>query len=119
LGKPRVHLALPISTAHPARKGTGYVRLNTLSSAASKTGLTRNRTITNPVTGSPIDYYQIYINQFTQKVYPTKGDAVLVGYDGMSPGPTFLVEKGRETVVRFINNATMASAVHLHGSYSV
>ncbi len=71
------------------------------------------------MTGNPIDYYQIYINQFTQKVYPTKGDAVLVGYDGMSPGPTFLVEKGRETVVRFINNATLASAVHLHGSYSV
>ena len=44
---------------------------------------------------------------------------MLVGYDGISPGPTFLVEKGRETVVRFINNATLASAVHLHGSYSV
>lgn len=85
----------------------------------SDTWLTRRRTITNPVTSNPIDYYEIYINQFKQKVYPTKGDAVLVGYDGISPGPTFLVEKGRETVVRFINNATLASAVHLHGSYSV
>ncbi|GAB1312539.1 Bilirubin oxidase [Madurella fahalii] len=79
---------------------------------------TASMTITNPVTGNPIDYYEIHINQFTQNIYPTKGDAVLVGYDGMSPGPTFIVEKGRETVVRFVNNATMDSAVHLHGSYS-
>lgn len=78
-----------------------------------------DRTITNPVTSSPIDYYEVYINQFTQKVYPNKGDAVLVGYDGISPGRTFIVEKGRETVVRFINNATLASSIHLHGSYSV
>jgi hypothetical protein len=81
--------------------------------------LREHRTITNPVTGGPIDYYEIYINQFTQQVYPNKGNAVLVGYDGISPGPTFLIEKGRETVVRFINNATLASSVHLHGSYSV
>lgn len=77
------------------------------------------RTITNPVTGNPIDYYEVYIKQFTQNVYPNKGNAILVGYDGISPGPTFIVEKGRETVVRFINNATLSSAVHLHGSYSV
>jgi hypothetical protein len=25
--------------------------------------------------------------------------------------------KGREAVVRFVNNAQMASSVHLHGSY--
>ncbi|KAK3311811.1 Cupredoxin [Apodospora peruviana] len=75
-------------------------------------------TITNPVTGNPIDYYEIYINEFTTNVYPNKGDAVLVGYDGMSPGPTFLMQKGRESVVRFVNNATMDNSVHLHGSYS-
>lgn len=71
------------------------------------------------MTGNPIDYYEVHISQFTQSIYPNKGDTVLVGYDGMSPGPTFIVEKGRETVVRFVNNATMDSAVHLHGSYSV
>jgi FtsP/CotA-like multicopper oxidase with cupredoxin domain len=71
------------------------------------------------VTSGPIDYYEVYINQFTQNVYPNRGNAVLVGYDGISPGPTFIVEKGRETVVRFINNATLASSIHLHGSYSV
>ncbi|KAK1757942.1 bilirubin oxidase [Echria macrotheca] len=75
-------------------------------------------TITNPVTGNPIDYYEVHINQFTQQVYPGKGPATLVGYDGMSPGPTFLIERGRESVVRFVNNATMDNSVHLHGSYS-
>ena len=36
----------------------------------------------------------------------------------MSPGPTFLVPKGTETVVRFINNAARSNSVHLHGSPS-
>ncbi|KAL2121670.1 hypothetical protein VTJ04DRAFT_2125 [Mycothermus thermophilus] len=36
----------------------------------------------------------------------------------MSPGPTFIIEKGQETVVRFVNNASEATSVHLHGSYS-
>lgn len=81
--------------------------------------LTRVRTITNPVTGGPIDYYEVYINHFQQQIYPNKGPADMVGYDGIAPGPTFLIEKGRESVVRFINNATMATSVHLHGSYSV
>jgi len=76
-------------------------------------------TITNPVTSNPIDYYEVNINAFQSTVYPNKGPADLVGYDGISPGPTFLIEKGRETVVRFINNATMDTSVHLHGSYSV
>ncbi|KAK3364574.1 Cupredoxin [Lasiosphaeria hispida] len=75
-------------------------------------------TITNPVTGNPIDYYEVNINAFQSQVYPGKGPANLVGYDGISPGPTFLIERGRETVVRFVNNATMDNSVHLHGSYS-
>ncbi|KAK0671729.1 Cupredoxin [Cercophora samala] len=75
-------------------------------------------TVTNPVTGNPIHYYEVYINRFTQQVYPNKGPATLVGYDGISPGPTFIVERGHETVVRFINNASIENSVHLHGSYS-
>ncbi|KAK4443350.1 putative bilirubin oxidase precursor [Podospora aff. communis PSN243] len=72
--------------------------------------------ITNPVTGNPIDYYEVYINAYTQTVYPNKSPVNLVGYDGMSPGPTFIIDRGRETVVRFVNNASMANSVHLHGS---
>ncbi|KAJ9639000.1 hypothetical protein H2201_005910 [Coniosporium apollinis] len=75
-------------------------------------------TYTNPNTGAAIDYYEVEIKEFEQQVYPGLKPARLVGYDGVSPGPTFRVERGRETVVRFINKAVMASAVHLHGSYS-
>ncbi|KAI8268695.1 Bilirubin oxidase [Colletotrichum sp. SAR11_239] len=74
--------------------------------------------ITNPVTNKQIDYYEVDIVPFKQQVYPNKGPASLVGYDGLSPGPTFLVPRGRETVVRFTNKATLPSAVHLHGSPS-
>jgi bilirubin oxidase len=79
----------------------------------------RCRTVTNPVTGKPIDYYEIEIKPLTQQVYPGKKPARLVGYDGASPGPTFLMERGREAVVRFVNHGDLANSVHLHGSYSV
>lgn len=37
----------------------------------------------------------------------------------MVPGPTFMMERGLTSLVRFINNAELANSVHLHGSYSV
>lgn len=76
-------------------------------------------TVTNPVTNKPIDYYEVNILPLQQQVYPNLGLANLVGYDGISPGPTFRMERGREAVVRFVNKASMANSVHLHGSYSV
>ncbi|KAK2055541.1 multicopper oxidase [Colletotrichum caudatum] len=72
--------------------------------------------INNPVTNKPIDYYEVDIMPFKKQIYPDRGPASLVGYDGMSPGPTFMVPRGRETVVRFTNKAFLPSAVHLHGS---
>jgi FtsP/CotA-like multicopper oxidase with cupredoxin domain len=51
------------------------------------------------------------------QVYPNLGKTKLVGYDGMAPGPTFMMRKGTEAVVRFINHADRANSVHLHGSY--
>lgn len=74
--------------------------------------------MTNPVTGKEIWYYEIEIKPFTQQVYPNLKPAKLVGYDGMSPGPTIVVPKGTETVVRFLNNASVENSVHLHGSPS-
>ncbi|KAL0941611.1 bilirubin oxidase, partial [Colletotrichum truncatum] len=79
---------------------------------------TNQPTVVNPVTGKKIRYYEIEIKEFSQKVYPNLGNATLVGYDGISPGPTFLMERGEEAVVRFTNHAKMANSVHLHGSYS-
>ncbi|KAI5791902.1 Cupredoxin [Geopyxis carbonaria] len=75
-------------------------------------------TYTNPKTGTPIDFYQVEMKPFSKKIFPNLGAASLVGYDGQVPGPTFRVERGRETVVRFINKGFRPSAIHLHGSYT-
>jgi bilirubin oxidase len=77
------------------------------------------KTYTNPVTGGQIQYFEVEIKELTQQVYPGKSPAKLVGYDGLSPGPTFQMTRGVESVVRFKNSAKMANSVHLHGSYSV
>lgn len=81
-------------------------------------GISFCRKILNPVTGKEIWYYEVEIKPFTQQVYPNLRAAKLVGYDGMSPGPTFIIPRGTESIVRFINNAEMENSVHLHGSYS-
>ncbi|KAH9233232.1 hypothetical protein K456DRAFT_1838498 [Colletotrichum gloeosporioides 23] len=74
--------------------------------------------VNNPVTNKPIDYYEMEILPFTQKIYPDRGPVSLIGYDGMSPGPTYIIPRGRETVVRLSNKAVNPSVMHLHGSYT-
>ncbi|KAF2750399.1 Cupredoxin [Sporormia fimetaria CBS 119925] len=74
--------------------------------------------IINPITGKEIWYYELVIKSFTQQIYPNLKPAQLVGYDGISPGPTFMVPRGTETVVRVINQYTKEASVHLHGSPS-
>ncbi|ELQ38081.1 bilirubin oxidase [Pyricularia oryzae Y34] len=76
------------------------------------------RTLTNPTTGRPMHYYEVEIRPFMQQIYPDLGATRLVGYNGMSPGPTVIVPRDTETVMRFANNADQENAVHLHGSYS-
>ena len=53
------------------------------------------RQYVNSTTGDVIDFYEIEIKPFEQQVYPGLQKARLVGYDGISPGPTFKIEKGR------------------------
>ncbi|KAI1338635.1 Cupredoxin [Xylariaceae sp. FL0016] len=74
--------------------------------------------ITNPVTGDDILYFEIEMKPFQQQVYPGLLPATLHGYDGMSPGPTFVIPRGQESVVRFVNNVERETSVHLHGSPS-
>lgn len=75
-------------------------------------------TYENKTSGKKIDFYEVTVKPFTQEVYPGLKPAQLVGYDGVSPGKTFRMTKGREAVVRFKNEAPMDISVHLHGSYS-
>lgn len=77
------------------------------------------RVIPHPSTGKDINYYEVEIKELKQQVYPDRGPATLVGYDGLSPGPTFQMQRGTEAVVRFINKSKKPNSVHLHGSYSV
>lgn len=56
------------------------------------------------------------IKPFNQTIYPDLGPAQLVGYDGISPGPTVIIPRGVESIVRFVNNAELENSVHLHGS---
>jgi bilirubin oxidase len=74
--------------------------------------------LTNPETGGDIWYYEVEIKNFKEQVYPGLAEADLVGYDGISPGPTFMVPRGTESVIRFVNHADHPNSVHLHGSYS-
>jgi FtsP/CotA-like multicopper oxidase with cupredoxin domain len=74
---------------------------------------------TNATTGLSIDFYEVEVKHVKHKFFPDiQGSADLTTYDGTYPGPTFEVEKGRETVVRFVNKATQKINVHLHGSFS-
>jgi bilirubin oxidase len=75
-------------------------------------------TVPNPITGQDIRYYEIEIKPFSQQVYPGKSPAAQVGYDGISPGPTIIIPRNVESVVRFVNNAELENSVHLHGSPS-
>lgn len=72
-----------------------------------------------PSSGNPIDFYQINITPFTKQLWPGLAATSLVGYNGMYPGPTIKATKGREIVVRFVNEGDSTAAVHLHGSATV
>ena len=65
-----------------------------------------------------IQYYEVEIKSFQHTFFPGLGPADMVGYDGISPGPTIIMERGTESIVRFVNNGPARNSVHLHGSYS-
>jgi FtsP/CotA-like multicopper oxidase with cupredoxin domain len=73
---------------------------------------------TNQETGVPIDFYELHVREFGRRFYPNLSNGTAIGYDGAFPGPTFRVERGRETVVRVVNQASRTVNLHLHGSYS-
>ena len=52
-------------------------------------------TYTNETTGALIDYYEVEVKAATQQIYPNLPATTLYTYDGSSPGPTFMMQKGR------------------------
>lgn len=74
--------------------------------------------VKNPKTGKLTRFYDIDVRPFESQVYRNLKPAKLVGYDGISPGPTIRTEKNVEAVVRFTNHGEKDLSVHLHGSYS-
>ena len=72
------------------------------------------------------DYYQIAMKQARLEILPGK-KTTIYGYNGITPGPTIKVRKGRKAVVRQINSLPDVSfanyktwtSVHLHGSDSL
>jgi len=73
---------------------------------------------------STADYYDMQIRQTTVSILPGKSTTIL-GYNGMTPGPTIRARVGRPTVVNFYNGlpaTTVAGTAgqcvtHLHGGH--
>ncbi|KAK3720181.1 hypothetical protein LTR37_004005 [Vermiconidia calcicola] len=68
------------------------------------------------IDGRTVDFYSMTIENFDKQIYPDLNPSHMVGYNGMAPGPTFFVDRGRETIIRYLNKGNQISAVHLHGS---
>ena len=54
-------------------------------------------------TSTTIDFFQLNVSSFQSQIYPDLGKTQLVGYNGISPGPTFRIQRGRQSVVRVVN----------------
>ncbi|RPA90442.1 Cupredoxin [Choiromyces venosus 120613-1] len=78
-----------------------------------------SRTYVNETTDIPIGFYEVTIKAFQKRIYPNLGLTDFAEYDGMVPGPTFWIQKGREVLIRFANAYDRPSAIPLHGSYFI
>ncbi|PVI05194.1 hypothetical protein DM02DRAFT_668422, partial [Periconia macrospinosa] len=45
------------------------------------------------VTGAAIDFYELELKTFKKQIYPDRPATELQGYDGMSPGPYFAMQR--------------------------
>ena len=75
-------------------------------------------TYVNPENGVPIDFYELEVRETKHSFYPNLGNASIIGFDGSFMGPTFRVQKGRESVIRLVNKSNKKTNLHLHGSFS-
>lgn len=61
--------------------------------------LTSGSSYTNSTTNATIDYYEIEVKSLQQQIYPNLNPTELIGYDGISPGPTFVMQQGRGKLI--------------------
>lgn len=92
MGQPRIHMDLPVSTTNTCCEGGQTVSTHHVESGRM---LTAGSTYTNETTGAVIDYYEVEVKAATQQIYPNLPATTLYTYDGSSPGPTFMMRKGR------------------------
>lgn len=64
--------------------------------------------------GRPI--YELTQQNATVEIIPGYQTDIL-GYEGMTPGPTIMVDSDQEIIVRQINNTNVRTTTHLHGGH--
>lgn len=98
---------------------------NDSSGVASFTRPLRIPSVLTPTSAtSTTDYYDMQITQTIATIIPGKSTPI-IGYNGMTPGPTIKARAGREAVVNFYNGLPATTlggvsgrmAVHLHGGH--
>jgi FtsP/CotA-like multicopper oxidase with cupredoxin domain len=65
----------------------------------------------------PESYYEVHIKEFEGEVFPNV-KTPCVGYDGISPGPTFHYRGCEPVVVRMHNHSHHELSTHLHGGHN-
>ena len=69
------------------------------------------------------DYYRMTMRNAPVQVLPGFPKTEIWGYNGITPGPTIIQDRGRKTVVRHINGIDhpdhVHTSVHLHGNASL
>ncbi|WP_152054362.1 multicopper oxidase family protein [Tautonia marina] len=67
----------------------------------------------------PIKCYKMPIRESLVQLRPDAGGRALVyGYDGMVPGPTYKFRLGQPVVIRYDNHLQTEVSVHLHGGHN-
>jgi FtsP/CotA-like multicopper oxidase with cupredoxin domain len=71
---------------------------------------------TDPSTGRMIDFFEITVQKAQIQTYPNLQKTNYVGYNGLIPGPTLMMTRGRQAVLRVVNRSDRPTSMHLHRS---
>ena len=63
------------------------------------------------------DYYEVVMKEGLQEIIPGMLTRIW-GYNGVFPGPTFIAERDRPKVVRFVNRLDDIVSIHYHGGHT-